>query len=189
LAFAYHVPPRNTPEYYAMGLLDQLLLQGDDSLLHQELVKKRGYTNKVEGGINSGLGNMYNYSGPMLWTAELIHDPGVSPDQIMTAVNTVMASVRDKPLDQKMLDRALVKLRSDLYSTIAEMAGLGKLDLLASFALFDDNPARINTLEDEFRKVTPAIAQKTAREYFRDTNRTVLIAVPPQAKAAPGGNQ
>ncbi|MGH9944119.1 MAG: M16 family metallopeptidase, partial [Pyrinomonadaceae bacterium] len=27
LAFAYHMPPRNTPEFYAMGLLDQMLLQ------------------------------------------------------------------------------------------------------------------------------------------------------------------
>ena len=27
LAFAYHMPPRNTPEYYAMGLLDQILLR------------------------------------------------------------------------------------------------------------------------------------------------------------------
>src|SRR5256885_9751920 len=27
LAVAYHMPERNTPEYYAMGLIDQLLLQ------------------------------------------------------------------------------------------------------------------------------------------------------------------
>jgi predicted Zn-dependent peptidase len=33
LAIAYHMPERNTPEFYAMGVLDQILLQGDDSLL------------------------------------------------------------------------------------------------------------------------------------------------------------
>src|SRR4029077_11802678 len=37
IALAYHVPDRNTPEYYAMGLLDELLIESDDSLLHQEL--------------------------------------------------------------------------------------------------------------------------------------------------------
>ena len=53
LAFAYHMPARNTPEYYAMGLLDQMLVQGDDSLLYQELVKKRGLTANVNpAGIN-----------------------------------------------------------------------------------------------------------------------------------------
>jgi len=47
LAFAYHMPQRNSPEYYAMGLLDQMLIQGDDSLLHQELVKKRGFAGSM----------------------------------------------------------------------------------------------------------------------------------------------
>src|SRR5437868_13519979 len=68
LAVAYHMPERNTPEYYAMGLIDQLLLQGDDSLLHEELVKKPGFSGSVDGGINM-IGNTYNYNGPMLWVA------------------------------------------------------------------------------------------------------------------------
>ncbi|HVG38852.1 MAG TPA: pitrilysin family protein, partial [Pyrinomonadaceae bacterium] len=74
LAFAYHMPERNSPEYFAMGLLDQILLQGEDSQLYQELVKKRGYTGAVSGGVNPGLGNMFNYNGPMLWVADLYHD-------------------------------------------------------------------------------------------------------------------
>ena len=51
LSFGYHMPPRNSPEYYAMGLLDQMLIQGDDSLLYEDLVKKHGYTARVSGGI------------------------------------------------------------------------------------------------------------------------------------------
>src|ERR1700737_2264900 len=61
LGLAYHVPDRNTPEYYAMGLIDQMLIEGDDSLFHQELVQKRGFTGKVDGGINL-LGNPWNYN-------------------------------------------------------------------------------------------------------------------------------
>src|SRR4051812_11927144 len=86
LAFAYHMPERNTPEYFAMGLLDQILLQGEDSLLYQELVKKRGFTAGVPGGINL-LGNMFNYNGPMLWMGYLFHDSTKSPDEIMAAVD------------------------------------------------------------------------------------------------------
>ena len=36
----------------------------------------------------------------------------------------------------------------------------------------------INRLEVEFRKVTPELIQKTAREYLRPTNRTVLTVTP-----------
>src|SRR5690606_32765967 len=44
IAVAYKMPKRNTPEYYAMGLLDQILVQGDNSLLRQKLVNENGYT-------------------------------------------------------------------------------------------------------------------------------------------------
>lgn len=176
LAFAYHMPERNTPEYYAMGLIDQILLQGEDSLLVQKLVKEKGYTGDVGGGINL-LGNMYNYNGPMLWTASLIHDPDVDAKTIMDSVDEVVEKLRTEPVSQEMLDRALVKMRSSLYETLGGFYGFGRADLLAAFALFDDNPARINTLEDNFRKVTPELILETAREHLRPTNRTVLKLV------------
>ena len=187
LSFAYHMPPRNTPEYYAMGLLDQLLLQGEDSLLNQELVKRRAYTDNVLGGTNL-LGNMYNYQGPMIWLGYLFHDAKTTPQEIMSAVDTVVKGVQDKPIDQKTLDRALTKVRSNFYNILGQLNGFGRADLLASFALFDDDPARINTLEAEFRKVTPQIIQRTAREYLRTGNRTVLTIVPkpPASDAKPG---
>ena len=89
--------------------------------------------------------------------------------------------VQAKPVEQATLDRAIVKLRSGFYDTLTQLNGFGRADLLASFALFDDKPERINTLEAEFRKVTPELLQKTAREYLRKTNRTVLIIEPAAA--------
>ncbi|MCK6542155.1 insulinase family protein [bacterium] len=173
VAVAYQMPARNTPEYYAMGLLDQILVQGEDSKLHQALVQKKGYTGQVSGGINY-LGNMFNYNGPMLWMMDLIHDQNVSADSIMLEVDRIMQELAEKPVDQATLNRALVKMRSSLYGEFNQTGGLGKMDLLACFALFDDNPARINTLEDEFRKVTPELIRETAKKYLRSTNRTIL---------------
>jgi len=189
LALAYHMPQRNTPEYYAMGLLDQILLQGDDSLLHEELVQKRGVTGNVEGGINL-LGNMYNYNGPMLWTVDLFHDNNVKDEDILSAVDGVIEPLRTTPINQKSLDRALVKMRSAFYDEVGQFNGFGRADLLASFALFDDNPQRINDIEAQFRKITPALIQKTAQEYLRPSNRTVLMVEPKpeqNAQAATSG--
>jgi len=179
LAFAYHMPDRNTPEFYAMGLLDQLLLQGNDALLRQALVQKGGLTGSVTGGINL-LGNMFNYSGPMLWTVSLFHDKNVTGERILAASDSVVERLRSTLVDQATLDRARIKLRSGFYDVMN--SGFGRADLLASFALFDDDPSRINRIESEFRKVTPAILRRTAAEYLRPTNRTVLSIEP---KAAP----
>ena len=183
IAVGYHMPERNTPEYYAMGLLAQMLIQGDDALFRQELVQKRGLTDSVEGGINL-LGNMFDYQGPMLLSANLTFDTTTKPDTVLSSIDSVVEPLRSKPVDQKTLDRAMVKLRSDLYDTMGEFSGFGLLDLLASFALFDDDPGRVNSLVSEFRKVTPEILQKTAQEYLRPTNRTVVLLEPGQAAAA-----
>ncbi|HMB61445.1 MAG TPA: pitrilysin family protein, partial [Eudoraea sp.] len=151
IALAYHMPERNSREYYAMGLLDQILVQGDNSLLAQKLVKDKGYTAGVNGGINY-LGNMFNYKGPMLWMYNLTYDKETSKTDILTAIDEVMADLKSS-VSQEMIDRAIVKIRSKLYDDIGGTYGLGRADLLCSFALFDDNPARINTLEEEFRGI------------------------------------
>ena len=184
IAIGYHAPPRNTPEYYAMGILDEILVQGKDSRLYQALVQKNGLTGDVQGGINSGLGDMYNINGPTLWDISLFYDKDKTPEQILAVFDAEVESLRTKPVDQATLDRALVKMRSDLYDKIEQTGGFGKADLLASFALFDDDPARINQIEAQFKKVTPALLQKTAQEYLRPGNRTILI-IEPKGEAKP----
>lgn len=176
LAVAYHMPKRNTPEYYAMGLLDQILIQGDNALLQKKLVDEKGYTSYVSGGINY-LGNMFNYNGPMQIMFDVTYDNETSKKQVMDAVDEVIDGLSGK-VNQEMLDNAMVKMRSKLYDDLGGNFGFGRADLLCSFALFDDNPARINTLEEEFKKVTPEIVKKTISEYLRKTNRTILVVNP-----------
>ncbi|WP_239022971.1 M16 family metallopeptidase [Pontibacter mangrovi] len=180
LAFAYHMPERNTPEYYAMGLLNQILLEGDDSRLYQALVQDKGYTGSVSGGINY-LGNMFNYNGPMLWMGDLVYDKTVSADSILSVIDGEIEKLRQNGVSQEQLDLAMVKMRSSLYDQVSQMYGFGKADLLATFALFDNDPERINRLEEEFSKVTPALMQQTVEKYLRPTNRTILI-INPQAQ-------
>jgi hypothetical protein len=81
-----------------MGLIDEILLQGNDSLLYQELVKKRALTGNVSGGINL-LGDMFNYSGPMLFTASLFHDGTTKPDDVIAAIDGVVARLQEAPVD------------------------------------------------------------------------------------------
>jgi len=175
IAVAYKMPERNTPEYYAMGLIDRLLVQGSDSKLYQRLVQEKGYTGGISGGINY-LGNMYNYNGPMIWMADMIYDANVSPDSIINQFDQAIAEL--DTISQQQLDMALVKIRSSLYDDLGGFYGVGRADLLACFALFDDDPSRINTLEAEFKKVTPEVIRKTVKEYLRPTNRTILIIDP-----------
>jgi zinc protease len=177
LAFSYHMPTRWTPEFFAMGLINQILVQGQDSRLYQSLVQRAGLTGSISGGINELLGNMFDYEGPMLFTVSLFHDTTHTSDEILRAADQVIDSLRTVPVDAATLARALVKERVALYEELGSQWGFGRANLLACFALFDNDPARINTLEASFRAVTPAIILETAQEYLRPTNRTVLTVV------------
>ncbi len=186
LAIAYHAPKRNTPEYYALGLLEQILAGGSDSRLYDALVRKSGLTGEVNSSIN-GLGNQFNIAGPTLFTVSLFHDRDKSADTILKVLDGEIEKLRTTLVDKATLDRAMVKMRSDLYAMQENLFGFGRADLLASFALFDDDPARINNLEQEFAKVTPELIRETAQEYLRPTNRTILAIEPkPEAPKLPG---
>ena len=173
LAIAYHLPDPRTPEHYAAVLIDVILRQGSDSLLSKELVNKRGYTTTVSGGINL-LSDAFDYTGPMLWIANLIHDNSVPAADIVAAIDQVMAQLQDVPVTREQLDRALIQFRSSFYIQLSEYGTLGRAFFIAALALLYDDPGFINRVEGELKKVDPALIQKVAREYFRKTNRTVL---------------
>jgi zinc protease len=183
LAVSYHAPPRGTPESYAMGLLDQILVQGRDSRLYQALVQEHGLTGDVSGGINL-LGNMFDVNGPTLWTVSLFHDADKPSDAILKIFGAEIEKLRSAPVDAATLELAKVKMRSALYDDIEDTFGFGRADLLASFALFDDDPGKINSLEGSFASVTPDLLLETAKEYLRPGNRTILT-IEPKVEAKP----
>jgi zinc protease len=189
LAVGWHMPERNTRDWLAMGIVDELLLQGDASLLRQRIVRDRGMSGSVDGGINL-LGNQYNYDGPMLFTAYLIHDAANSPEAVLGAIDAAVDEFIAKPPTPQDMERAITTLRSGLYDVVGSSTRFGLVDLLASFALFDDDPTRINRLEAELRSVKPEEVQAAARRFLRKENRTVLTveagaAPKPKADSAP----
>ena len=187
LAIGYHVPPRWTPEWFAFGLLDQILAQGRDSRLYDAVVRKRPLTAGVQAGINFALGNQWNYSGPMLYILNMVHDAKTPADTLLAAIEGEVNRLRTEAVDQATLDRARTKWRSSFYSYVEQLNGFGRADLLASLALFDDDPARINRIEAGINAVTPALLRKTADEWLRTTNRSVITLVPVPAKPATTG--
>jgi predicted Zn-dependent peptidase len=160
-----------------MGLLDQLLVQGEDSRLYRKLVQETGIAGDVDGGINL-LGNMFNYNGPMLWTVAFVHDPSHARPEITAAIDQVITDVQTNGVSQAELDRARTKMRSALYGVVDSGTRFGLIDLLAVYALWDNDPSAVNRIEQGFDQVTPQLMQAVARDYLRPTNRSVLVIEP-----------
>ena len=177
------------PEWYAFGLIDRALAQGE----RFAAVRRAGAQERPDRRRRCG-----HQLGPRqhvrLQRADVV-DGAVLPrrdDALRQAARGDrhrLERVRKEGLDQATLDRARVKMRSGLYADLEQFAGFGRANLLASFALFDDDPSRINRLEAEFAKVTPALVQKTASEYLRPGNRTVYVITPGKNRRRGSGRE
>ena len=177
LALAYHVPARNSRDWYAFSLLSAVLLDGEESRLWRRLVREKGYSDSVSGGINYG-GSLFDYDGPTLWTVTLLHDASTADADIVREFDRVVADLAQQPVTADERQRASTRLRSSFYDLAGDSRRVGLVTLLASFALFDDDPGRVNRIETEFGRITAADLERVAREYLVPTNRTVLRLVP-----------
>jgi len=177
MAIAYHAPQAETDAYYAMALINQILAAGKDSWLYEAIVRKRGLTGEIEGTMYF-YGSMFDNNGPSLYTIDLFHDPDKSTDEILRAIDENVDRLRTQTIDEATLARARVKMRAAFYNDLERDYGFGRANLLAGFALFYDDPARINRIESRFAAITPELIRKTAQEYLRPANRTIFTVVP-----------
>ena len=58
------------------------------------------------------------------------------------------------------------------------MPRFGRANLLAAFALFDNDPSRVNTILSELDKVTVEDVKAAAGRWFVPTNRTSIDSRP-----------
>jgi len=176
LAFGYHLPDQQSPDYAPAVLLD-FILQGDDSSrFYQRLVKEKQTSIDWGGGVNYELGNEFDYDGPMLLVSRTTYKPGHTADEILREVDAIVADIQQHGPTARELADAKVRFRSNFYDAL-ETTG-GKANLLASFALFRDDPSQINKALPLFDAVTAAQIQSVAQKYLVPSNRTSIDRVP-----------
>ncbi len=184
VAFGYHLPERMTREFFALSLLDPLLVSDESAKLYQALIKENQIASDVSGGFNYGLGNNWDYNGPMLYTFRVDYRPDLKGADVLKVVGKVISAIQEHGITEDELKQAKVNLRSLFLENLEGgiIPGFGRADLLAALALYDDNPNRINTILTDLDKVTVAEVQQAAKKYLVPTNRTTIDRRPEGAK-------
>ena len=183
LAVAFHMPERHTRAFAAMTVIDQLALQDPDGPMARAVVAPRGPARSVGGGANLQ-GNLYDYAGPMLWTVAAQYHRLQDAPVIVDSIQAVLDRVAAGHTDPAAIAKAREDARVSLYAILDANAGFGRVDLLALFALFDDDPDRINHLEDAIAGVSPADVARTAQDFLGRSQRTVYVRRPRQDAAS-----
>ncbi len=187
LAVAWHMPARMSKDFFALSVLDPLLNSDDSARMHRKLVREERLAVSSGGGLNL-LGSNWDMKGPMLYTMRVDYLADKKADQVLSAIESVLAEVREKGISPAELQQAKVTVRSSFLDELegGSMPRFGRANLLGIFALFDDNPGRINTILDEIDKVTVEDVKAAAAKWLVPGNRTSIDSRP-AAKPSQGG--
>jgi len=179
MAIGYVLPPRRTPDWYAMVLLDQALHGGRAGRIHRELVLEKQIAVEADGGVD----DLFGYNGPSQMTTRILHKPEYTAEQTLAAFDEVLREVQQKGISDEELNQLKVKWRSDYYSTLeggrgGYMPRYGLMHLLACFSLFDNDPQLVNTVLQSFLVVQREQIQAVANKYLRPENRAIVFRAP-----------
>jgi predicted Zn-dependent peptidase len=167
-------------------VLDPLLNSDDSARMYRKLVRDDRLAMSSSGAFNF-LGSNWDMKGPMLYTMRVDYFNDKTADQVVAAIETVLDDVRKNGITSAELAQAKTTMRSAFFDEM-EAGGMplfGRANLLAAFALFDDDPARINTILNELDKVTVEDVKAAAAKWLVPSNRTSIDSRP----AAKGGAQ
>ena len=172
----YKVPPGNTPDSYALQVVGQVLSGGLSSRLYQKFVKEKELALSISAGPDER-------RGPSLFWVSVMVRPGVNLAEIERLIHEELEQIKSEPVQDWELDKIRMQMRrqraQSFYSTRSRANTLGY------YAVYYDDPGLINSVQKKILQVSKGDMQRVARNYFKETNRTVVTTLPQATAAAP----
>jgi zinc protease len=169
LMLGWKAPVRRTPEFYALTLAADLLLEGESSRLYQRLVKGDESVVAVQGGMGErrGPSSLYLFAIPK---------PGKTTDEIRgTILEEINRLASEGPSAEEM-----EKLRNNLLndSVRGRQSTMFRAQMLAEYALYDGDPDLLNTELEQYLRVAPEEIKDAASRFLANDNFSLIEVVP-----------
>ncbi|MEK7409458.1 MAG: pitrilysin family protein [Acidobacteriota bacterium] len=177
---AFKLAPGNTPDSYAMGVLNTILAAGESSRLYQKLVKEKEAAVSVYGYVDER-------RGPSLYRITATPRPGKTPEEVESLISEEIVRLQSEPVTEK----EILKARNMARRSAVQMreSSLFLAFRMADWAVYYNDPGLINTRLDKTLAVKPADVQRVARNYLKTNQRTMIHTLPAAgaSKAAAAG--
>jgi zinc protease len=166
---AYKIPPGNTPDWYALAVLGEVLSGGTSSRLYQKMVRETQIAQQAAAGADES-------RGTSLFIASLVVSPGKDPAEAEKLFYAELDRMKNEPATDAEMEKVRMMVRR---SDVEQLEGtLGRARSLAENAVFYNDPNVINSSSEMINKVTKADMQRVAQTYLTQNNRTVVVTVP-----------
>lgn len=169
---AWHVPPQEHPDSYALDMLQDILAEGVSSRLYQKLVE-------TQKAVYAGAYNV-QLRDPGLFIIHAKLASGVPHAAVEAAVLEVLAALQNKAPSRKELER--VRNQTKAAFSYHRHGTLQLASMLAEFEATAHWQFMVHYLEN-LEKVKPADVQRVAQTYFKADNLTVGWFIPEAAES------
>ena len=165
----WKIPKRRSPEFNALYLAGKLLYDGESSRLYQKLVKGDESVIQLFGFTDERRGPSSIFVGAI-----------PKPDKDLSRIrDIIMTEIRHVATDGPTADE-MQKLHNQLINDAVRMrqSSMTRAQQIAEFALYDGDPALINSELDELLAVTPDQIRTVVQKFLNTENRALLDVVP-----------
>ena len=165
----FKTPPANTPDWYALDILGDILMRGRSSRLYQLLVEDNQLVTGVFGGPRST-------RGPSTFRVTANLQTGKDPAEVEQAVYEELERVQKSLVSQAEVDKILTMNRRQLVQQI--QGTLFRAVLIGQYAVYFGDANHLNKISGYYQSVTRKDIRRVAREYLQKKNRTVVTTAP-----------
>ena len=173
LVQAYPTVPLYHEDMAALAALAQVLGQGNNSILYQELVKKQI---ALQAFASSGLSEL---SGEFQF--QITPFPGKSLAAMYAELNKALDVFEKRGVTDEDIARFRGQLEASLINGLQSVSG--KVSQLAAFQTFAGNPNMIGKLLKMYQSVTKEDVMRVYRDYIKHKHPVVLSVLPKDQEA------
>jgi zinc protease len=165
----WKIPPRRTPDFYALSLAADLIFEGDSSRLYQKLVKGDESVVSIQGGIDER-------RGPSALYIFALPKPGEQVAAIREQIFDEIRSLRTAGPSPAEMEKLQNSLCNDVVR--GRQSTMYRAQRLAEYALYDDDPTLFDSELAQYLAIGPEQIRSAVERFLDVENRVVLDIVP-----------
>jgi predicted Zn-dependent peptidase len=175
LNVAYHVPRRDSADYYSLNILRTILFHGESSRLYSRLVDKDQVALSVDDNMMAGF-------DPGLEEISIQPKQGVDPQLCEKELYEELQRVTAELVTDAELQKAKNIRLSEFYHQIRTING--RANTIGAYEVFFGDYHKLFDAAKNYSAVTREDVQRVAKTYLGPNNRTVATLIPDNQEKA-----
>ncbi len=167
LAIAYHKPTMPHKDDYVFDLIDQVLGSGRTSRFYRSLVEEQKLATSVS--VYGAPGSRY----PNLFVIDAIPRHPHTTEELEAAIYVELDKLKKELVDEVELTKVRNRLVTDQLRQLRSNSGLARL--LTSYQSLSGNWRYLVNYTEEIGKISVEDIKEVANNYFKPSNRTVVV--------------